>query len=969
MNDYTPLYSSRITKNYLEYLNKFYQGVDIAKILKSSGITRQEVEDPGHWFTQHQVDRFQEALIRETGNQNISRDVGRYLASSEGLGPVRQYMLGLLNPMAIYMLMGKLYTMLSRGAVVKTKKSGYSAVEIISTPKSGVNEKQYQCENRLGSFESLARLFTKGFARIEHPSCIHKGDSACLYIINWERTASIMWKRARYTLLLFSIVTLVGLYQTLPLEMWMYGLFTGIFINIVSILFSQHVEKKEFIKTIEAQGNAAEELFEEMNIRYSNAVLTQEIGQATSAILNINGLLTQVMTIIQKRLDFDRGMILLADEQKIHLNFIAGYGYSDEQKDLLDRTDFRLDRLESRGTFVVAFKEKQPILVNDISEIEDTLSEKSLDFAHQMGVRSLICVPIVFENESLGILAVDKAKSRRSANQSDISLLMGVASHTGVGISNARSFQKLQESEKKYRDLVESANSIILRRDIAGNIIFFNEFAQRLFGYEENEIIGKNMVGTLLPDTESAENRVVELAASLQQNPERRMVREDKHALRDGETVWVAWTYKPIFGNDETLREILCIGNDITELKQAEEQQKHLESQLQRAQKMEAVGTLAGGVAHDLNNILSGIVSYPDLILMELPDDSLLKKPVRTMQKSGIKAAAIVQDLLTLARRGVVSKSVINLNEIISEYLISPEFENLKRNFPAVGVKTRFKSNLLNILGSPVHLSKTVMNLIVNATEAMPDGGIVNITTLNQYIDKSFKGFDEVAKGDYVVVRISDNGIGIATDDIERIFEPFYTKKVMGRSGTGLGMAVVWGTVKDHDGYIDVQSTVGKGTKFTLYFPVRRGMITKARNHLTIEEIQGSGESILIVDDAEDQREIATGILELLGYSVSSVPSGEAAIEYLKTRKVDLLVLDMIMDSGLDGYETYKRIIESNPGQKAIIASGFSETKLVKEAQKIGAGAYLKKPYLLDKIGQVVKEELSRDEISPGEPS
>ena len=318
MDDHTPLYNSRITKNYLEYLDKFYQGVDIEKILKASGITHQEVDDPGLWFTQHQVDRFQEALIRETGNHSFSREVGRYLASSEGLGPVRQYMLGLLSPMAIYMLMGKLYTMLSRAATVKTKKIGNSAVEIISTPKSGVNEKKYQCENRLGSFESLARLFTKGYARIEHPSCIHKGDSACRYIISWERVSSIMWKRARYGLLIFSIFTLVWLYHTLPLEKWIDALFTGIFLNTVSILFSQHVEKKEFIKTIEAQGNAAEELFEEMNIRYNNAVLIQEIGQATSAILNINELLNQVMTIIQKRLDFDRGMIMLADEQKKH---------------------------------------------------------------------------------------------------------------------------------------------------------------------------------------------------------------------------------------------------------------------------------------------------------------------------------------------------------------------------------------------------------------------------------------------------------------------------------------------------------------------------------------------------------------------------------------------------------------------------------------------------------------------------
>ena len=964
MNDHTPLYSSRITKNYLEYLDKFYQGVDIGKILKYSGMTSQEVEDPGHWFTQHQVDRFQEALINETENQHLSRDVGRYLASSDGLGPVRQYMLGLLNPMAIYMLMGKLYTMLSRAAVIQTKKIGASTVEIISTPKPGVHEKEYQCENRLGSFESLARLFTKGYAKIEHPSCTHKGDSACRYIINWERTSSIYWKHARNGLLIATIGLLTWLYYALPFEIWIYSLIAGVVANLGSNLFFQNVEKKEFIKTIEAQGNAAEELFEEMNIRYNNAVLTQEIGQATSAIFNIDRLLDKVMAIIRKRLDFDRGMILLANEQKTHLNFIAGFGYSDKEKELLNNTEFTLDRPESKGTFVVAFREQQPILVNDISEIEDSLSEKSLYFAHQMGVRSLICAPIVFERESLGVLAVDKVKSRRPATQSDVSLLMGVASHTGVGISNARSFQKLQESEKKYRDLVESANSIILRRNIAGDIIFFNDFAQRLFGYEEEEIIGKNIVGTLLPQTKSAEDRVAGIVESLSKDPEKRLVSEDKNVLRNGESVLVAWTYKPIFDPDGTLQEILCIGNDITELREAEEQKKNLESQLQRAQKMEAVGTLAGGVAHDLNNILSGIVSYPELILMGLPENSPLRKPVQTMQKSGEKAAAIVQDLLTLARRGVVSKSVVNINEIVSDYLKSPEYENFKNYYPEIEVRTRLKSNLLNILGSPVHLSKTVMNLIVNAIEAITEEGNVSIATLNQYIDKSFKGFDEVAKGDYVVLTISDDGIGIPAEDIERIFEPFYTKKVMGRSGTGLGMAVVWGTVKDHDGYIDIESTVGKGTKFTLYFPVSRGKITKSDTRSPSEDLQGNAESILIVDDAVDQREIATGMLELLGYRVASVSSGEEAIEYLKTHQADLLVLDMIMDPGLDGYETYKRVIDINPGQKAIIASGFSETKLVKKAQQLGAGAYVKKPYLLDKIGRVVKEELHREHVS-----
>ncbi len=252
------------------------------------------------------------------------------------------------------------------------------------------------------------------------------------------------------------------------------------------------------------------------------------------------------------------------------------------------------------------------------------------------------------------------------------------------------------------------------------------------------------------------------------------------------------------------------------------------------------------------------------------------------------------------------------------------------------------------------------MNLVSNAAEAMPDGGKILISTENRYIDSPIRGCDDVEEGDYVTLTVSDTGIGISPEDIERIFEPFYTKKMMGRSGTGLGMAVVWGTVKDHKGYIDVKSAQGKGTTFTLYFPATRKEAAKDKSFVSIEDYMGNGESLLVVDDVEEQREIASRILNKLGYSVTSVSSGEEAVDYLKDNSADLLVLDMIMDPGIDGFETYKSILEFLLKQKAIIVSGFSETERVKEAQRLGAGAYIKKPYLLDKIGIAVRDELNR---------
>jgi two-component system cell cycle sensor histidine kinase/response regulator CckA len=269
----------------------------------------------------------------------------------------------------------------------------------------------------------------------------------------------------------------------------------------------------------------------------------------------------------------------------------------------------------------------------------------------------------------------------------------------------------------------------------------------------------------------------------------------------------------------------------------------------------------------------------------------------------------------------------------------------------------------MNIKGSPVHLSKSVMNLVSNAAEAMSEGGTISISTENRYVDTPIRGYDHVEEGDYVTVTVSDTGIGISKEDRERIFEPFYTKKVMGRSGTGLGMAVVWGTIKDHKGYIDIQSTRGKGTTFTLYFPITREEIATDKPLLSTKDYIGKGESILIVDDVKEQREIASVMLKKLGYSVTSVPSGEEAIEYMKDNSADLLILDMIMDPGIDGLETYKRILTLHPHQKAIIASGFSETDRVKEAQRRGAGAYVKKPYTLEKIGLAVRNELDKHKV------
>ena len=514
--------------------------------------------------------------------------------------------------------------------------------------------------------------------------------------------------------------------------------------------------------------------------------------------------------------------------------------------------------------------------------------------------------------------------------------------------------QRLLKSEKGYRDLFNSITDLIYTQDFDGRFITVNRGMCKVFGYERDEFIGRPA-----SDFMKREMRPFFNSEYLEQiKTKGRQEGITSYFAKNGDKIYIDYR-SSLVEPDHGAPYISGTGRDVTEQVLSRREIKRLQNQVHQSQKMEAIGTLAGGVAHDLNNILGGLVSYPELLLLQLPEDSPLRKSILTIQKSGEKAAAVVQDLLTLARRGVVVTEVVNLNDVIAEYLKSPEHEKLQSYHPGVHLETHLEKDTLNILGSSTHISKTVMNLVSNAAEAMSEGGALTVSTENRYIDRPIRGYDDVKEGDYVVLIISDTGTGISPDDMEKIFEPFYTKKKMGRSGTGLGMAVVWGTVKDHKGYINVRSTEGKGTTFTLYFPVTRKSLEE-RSETFLEDYMGKGETILVVDDVEEQRNIASGMLKELGYSIVSVPSGEEAVEYLKTNKVDLLMLDMIMDPGMDGLDTYKKILKLYPGQKAIIASGFSETDRVEKVQSLGAGAYIRKPLLLEKIGLAVKEELEK---------
>ena len=386
--------------------------------------------------------------------------------------------------------------------------------------------------------------------------------------------------------------------------------------------------------------------------------------------------------------------------------------------------------------------------------------------------------------------------------------------------------------------------------------------------------------------------------------------------------------------------------------REAESESEALHQRIVQSEKMEAIGLLAGGVAHDLNNILSTTVTYPELVLLDIDPDSPLARPLQLTRSAGLRAAAVIQDMLTLTRRGVVSREVLNLNEVVQDYLGSIEHQMMQTSSPKMSISTDFCPDLYNIEGSQVHLQKLLMNLITNSIEAQGNEGKIYISTDKQHSAARDLFYQKLPAGDYVVLSIEDEGSGIEPDDLDKIFEPFYTTKVMGQSGTGLGMSVVWGVVYDHNGAIDVVSEQDVGTRFDIYLPKTDAPMPVPKKQKSADDLMGNGQTILVVDDIEEQRELTQAVLLRLGYKVVTFANGKAGAEYLEDHKVDAVLIDMVMDDGWDGLKTYEEFARIQPGIRSILVSGFAETDQVLKAQQLGAGPFQRKPFTIESLGQ-----------------
>lgn len=507
---------------------------------------------------------------------------------------------------------------------------------------------------------------------------------------------------------------------------------------------------------------------------------------------------------------------------------------------------------------------------------------------------------------------------------------------------------QVKERTQKYHDLVSLLPEMVLETDNEGYITFANEKAQKCFGISNFITTKHDCREYIRCENGERSDRNIYLNA----NETNLDQTEYKAQNVTGTLLPVLVRSAPIYRDNQFLGARMVI-IDITE-------RKALEEQLTRDQKMKSIGIMAGGVAHDLNNILSGIINYPELLLHQLPKDSPLAGLIEPIKEAGLRAAAVVADLLTVARGVAATREAASLNEIILDYTYSPEFEKLQSLYPKIRYTRKLSPDLDNIFCSVIHVRKSLMNLVNNASEAVDGSGQVIIETSSSTIETPITtGHGIIKPGTYATVAVKDSGNGIPPSELSHILEPFFSKKELGRSGTGLGLTVVWNTMQDHDGGIQINSTAN-GSTFELYFPSSAQHLQNRPLKKDIDLFMGNGQSILIVDDEFQQRDIATRLLESLGYNVESVSSGLAAIEYVRTTKIDLILLDMILESGMSGRETYEVLIQQHPDLKAIILSGFSESADVKETIRMGAGGLVNKPYTREQLARAVFNELDQ---------
>ena len=520
-----------------------------------------------------------------------------------------------------------------------------------------------------------------------------------------------------------------------------------------------------------------------------------------------------------------------------------------------------------------------------------------------------------------------------------------------------RMIESLQLSENNYRLLVENANSFILRISEEGTITFSNLFALNFFGYSKPEIIGKSVFGTILPSQNAEGKNMVEIFHELLLDSTAYSTIEVESILRNGKRVWIAWTHK-LLQNTVGRRDLLLVGNDLTKIHQMEEQRRVLDANLQQMQKLESLGVLTGGIAHDYNNLLTGILGYAELALMDLPENSPAKEWIQQITKAGKRAAELTQQMLTYAGKSKVDIKTVDLSKLVHEMTGLIEASVSKKSL----LKYQLMDDLPVIDADANQLRQVILNLIINASESMdPQGGLVEIRTGVQCLDRQYLGGcyldDKLPEGYYVYLEVRDQGCGIAQDTLIRVFDPFFSTKFPGR---GLGLAAVLGIVRGHRGTLKVSSEVKRGSVFKVFFPTSDfKALPISHPPSNTDTVDRKMPLVLVVDDEETVRKVAQKMLEKAGFAVLLASNGSDGMEKFRSRlqDIDVVLLDLSMPN-MSGEEVFHNMRNLRRDIRVVLSSGYLEGEATHNCLGEGLAGFVQKPWQYDQLITAVQNAL-----------
>jgi PAS domain S-box-containing protein len=493
---------------------------------------------------------------------------------------------------------------------------------------------------------------------------------------------------------------------------------------------------------------------------------------------------------------------------------------------------------------------------------------------------------------------------------------------------------------QQQAQIIDQIHDAVIGIDLDGRITRWNRGAARMFGYETDEIVGKSCV---LLTEDGIRSVFCEMLAGCDADGSEC---EAQMRQKSGTTFSVQCSFSPLCDIRGQVVGLISYVVDITE-------RKRLEEQFRQSQKMEAIGSLAGGIAHDFNNLLTVVLGYCEVLLESLPNGDVSREPVERISQAGEQAAALTKQLLAFSRRQVMQMQVVNLNTLVREY--EKVFGRLLGEDILLRSELDPRLRLVNV--DPVQMHQVLMNLAVNARDAMPQGGELTIATRNVTIADPAEHPD-LTPGEYVLLSVNDTGHGIAKATVGRIFEPFFTTKVVGR-GTGLGLATVFGIVKQSGGAVEVHSALGQGTTFDVYLPASIAVVALTAPTKKREEIPSGTETVLLVEDEDAVRLLTANVLRTLGYDVIEAANGDEAIRAAQssTRPIDLMITDVVMPH-LGGREAVERIRATRPKLRVLFVSGYTDDAIVRYGVLQAEMPFLHKPFTPPALAKKVREVL-----------